>query len=165
MCVLSVCISSKKIVSRDCGLSYLPFLVCLCCMMRKSVPLIDTNRHCAHCTAITAASKVILKFQLPVDKWKLNWNKADCSDLEVGKVQSLSGKDFEQQKTSRIYDQYYNINRSINPILIRAYPRRWGWLDLPHSNSNLTNSHFPISLNSWHPPSLNQYSCSPPYRL
>ena len=27
------------------------------------------------------------------------------------------------------------------PILIRVYPRKWGWLDLPHSNSILSNSH------------------------
>ena len=24
------------------------------------------------------------------------------------------------------------------------YPRKWGWLDLPHSNSNLSNSHSPF---------------------
>ena len=29
----------------------------------------------------------------------------------------------------------------INPILIRVYPRKWGWPDLSHSNSNLSNSH------------------------
>ena len=29
----------------------------------------------------------------------------------------------------------------INPILIRVYPCKWGWLDLPHTNSNLSNSH------------------------
>ena len=34
-------------------------------------------------------------------------------------------------------------NQSINPILIRVYPRKRGWLDLPHSNSNLSKSHSP----------------------
>ena len=28
-------------------------------------------------------------------------------------------------------------------ILIRVYPCKWGWPDLPHSNSNLSNSHSP----------------------
>ena len=28
-----------------------------------------------------------------------------------------------------------------NPILIQVYPCKWGWPDLPHSNSNLSNSH------------------------
>ena len=31
----------------------------------------------------------------------------------------------------------------INPILIRVSPRKWGWPDLSHSNSNLSNSHSP----------------------
>ena len=31
----------------------------------------------------------------------------------------------------------------INPILIRVYPRKWGWPGLPHSNSNLSNAHSP----------------------
>ena len=31
----------------------------------------------------------------------------------------------------------------INPILIRVYPCKRGWPDLPHSNSNLSNSHSP----------------------
>ena len=31
----------------------------------------------------------------------------------------------------------------INPVLIQDYPLKWGWLDLPHSNSNLSNSHSP----------------------
>ena len=31
----------------------------------------------------------------------------------------------------------------INPVLIRVYPCKQGWPDLPHSNSNLSNSHFP----------------------
>ena len=30
-----------------------------------------------------------------------------------------------------------------HPILIRVYPRKRGWLDLPHSNSNLSNAHSP----------------------
>ena len=30
---------------------------------------------------------------------------------------------------------------SINPILIWIYPCKRGWSDLPHSNSNLSNSH------------------------
>ena len=34
------------------------------------------------------------------------------------------------------------INQSINPILIRVYPHKWGWPDLPHSNSNLSNALF-----------------------
>ena len=33
-----------------------------------------------------------------------------------------------------------------NPILIRAYPRKRGWPDLPHCNSNLSNSHSPSHL-------------------
>ena len=33
----------------------------------------------------------------------------------------------------------FKINQSINPILIRVYPRKRGWPDLPHSNSNLSN--------------------------
>ena len=28
----------------------------------------------------------------------------------------------------------------INPVLIRFYPRERGWLDLPHSASNLSHS-------------------------
>ena len=31
----------------------------------------------------------------------------------------------------------------INPIFIQVYPHKRGWLDLPHSNSNLSNSHSP----------------------
>ena len=31
----------------------------------------------------------------------------------------------------------------INPILILVYPRKRGWPDLPHSNSNLSNAHSP----------------------
>ena len=38
------------------------------------------------------------------------------------------------------------INQSINPILIRVYPHKWGWLDLHHPNSNLSNSHSPFHL-------------------
>ena len=30
-----------------------------------------------------------------------------------------------------------------HPILIRVYPCKQGWPDLPHSNSNLSNSHSP----------------------
>ena len=37
-------------------------------------------------------------------------------------------------------------NQSINPILIRVYPRKWGRPDLPHSNSYLSNSHSPSCL-------------------
>ena len=48
----------------------------------------------------------------------------------------------------------------INPILIRVYPHKQGWPDLPHSNSNLSLP-LSISLNSRHPPSPNQHSCSP----
>ena len=33
--------------------------------------------------------------------------------------------------------------QSINPILIRVYPHKRGWLDLPHFISNLSNSHSP----------------------
>ena len=32
---------------------------------------------------------------------------------------------------------------TINLILIQVYPRKRGWPDLPHSNSNLSNSHSP----------------------
>ena len=35
------------------------------------------------------------------------------------------------------------FNPSINLILIWVYPRKWGWPDLPCSNSNLFNSHSP----------------------
>ena len=31
----------------------------------------------------------------------------------------------------------------LNPILIRVYPRKWGWPDLSRCNSNLSNSHSP----------------------
>ena len=31
----------------------------------------------------------------------------------------------------------------INPILVWVYPRKQGWLDLPHSKSNLSNAHSP----------------------
>ena len=31
--------------------------------------------------------------------------------------------------------------KNINPILIRVYPCKRGWPDLPHFNSNLSNSH------------------------
>ena len=31
----------------------------------------------------------------------------------------------------------------IYPILNRVYPCKWGWPGLPHSNSNLSNSHSP----------------------
>ena len=34
-------------------------------------------------------------------------------------------------------------SESISPILIRVYPRKRGWPDQPHSNSNLSNSHSP----------------------
>ena len=30
--------------------------------------------------------------------------------------------------------QSTHLSIIINPILIRVYPRKWGWLDLPHSN-------------------------------
>ena len=30
-----------------------------------------------------------------------------------------------------------------HPILIWFYPRKWGWPNLPHPNSNLSNSHSP----------------------
>ena len=33
--------------------------------------------------------------------------------------------------------------QSINPILIRVYPLKWGWPYLPDYNSNLFNSHSP----------------------
>ena len=39
-----------------------------------------------------------------------------------------------------------HFSQSINPILIWVYPRKWGWLDLPHSDSNLSNSHSPSRL-------------------
>ena len=35
------------------------------------------------------------------------------------------------------------INQSINPIMIQVYSCKLGWPDLPHSNSNLSNSHSP----------------------
>ena len=35
---------------------------------------------------------------------------------------------------------------SLNPVLIRLYHHKWGWLDLLHSNSNLSNSHSPSRL-------------------
>ena len=36
-----------------------------------------------------------------------------------------------------------DIDSIINLILIRAYPRKRGWLDLPHSNSDFFNAHSP----------------------
>ena len=30
-----------------------------------------------------------------------------------------------------------------HPIMIRVYPRKWGWPDLPHFGSNLSNSNSP----------------------
>ena len=38
---------------------------------------------------------------------------------------------------------YCGVFQSVNPILIWVYPRKQGWPDLPHSNSNLSNSHSP----------------------
>ena len=35
------------------------------------------------------------------------------------------------------------FNQSIYLILIRVYPRKWGWPDLPHYGINLSNSHSP----------------------
>ena len=49
----------------------------------------------------------------------------------------------------------------INPVLIRFYPHKRGWPDLPHSASNLSHSHS-IPLDSLYPPSSNQHSYSPP---
>ena len=34
-----------------------------------------------------------------------------------------------------------HYHQSVNPILIWVYPRKRGWLDFPHSNNNLSNSH------------------------
>ena len=31
-------------------------------------------------------------------------------------------------------------------VLIQVYPRKQGWPDLPHSNSNLSNTHSPSHL-------------------
>ena len=39
--------------------------------------------------------------------------------------------------------RFVRINQSINPFLIQVYLCKRGWLDLPHSNSNLSNSHSP----------------------
>ena len=40
----------------------------------------------------------------------------------------------------------YEIKQSINPVLIRVFPHKWEWLDLPQSNSNLSNSYSPSHL-------------------
>ena len=42
-----------------------------------------------------------------------------------------------------ILDLYFLYQSIINPILIRVYPHKEGWPDLPHSNSNLSNYHSP----------------------
>ena len=42
---------------------------------------------------------------------------------------------------------FWELATIINhPILIRVYPHKQGWLDLPHFNSNLSNSHSPSRL-------------------
>ena len=41
---------------------------------------------------------------------------------------------------------HLSIQSSIIPILIRVYPRKQGWPDLPHSNRNLSNSRSPSRL-------------------
>ena len=43
----------------------------------------------------------------------------------------------------RLYIWRNNQSISINPILIRVCPHKWGWPDLAHPNSNLSNSHSP----------------------
>ena len=44
----------------------------------------------------------------------------------------------------RMFYLYLMVSENrINPILIQVYPRKWGWPDLPHSTSNLSNSHSP----------------------
>ena len=53
------------------------------------------------------------------------------------------------------------INQLTNPILIWVYPRKQGWPDLPHSKQQSLKLPLSISLDSWHPPSPNQHSCSP----
>ena len=52
-----------------------------------------------------------------------------------------------------------NVSPSINSILIRVYPRKRGWPDLPRQQ--FLNLPFSISLDSWRPFSPNQRSCSP----
>ena len=47
---------------------------------------------------------------------------------------------------------------SVNPILSGIYAHNWGWSNLPLFNSF-------ISLDSWHPCSPKQHSCSPPRLL
>ena len=42
-----------------------------------------------------------------------------------------------------LYLGLYIVIKSITPILIWVNPRKWGWPDLPHSNSKLSNSHSP----------------------
>ena len=42
-----------------------------------------------------------------------------------------------------MYKKRLTSNHQMNPILIQGYPRKWGWLDLPQSNINLSNSHSP----------------------
>ena len=45
-------------------------------------------------------------------------------------------------KNKKVIQQEYNPS-IINPILIQVYPRKWGWPDLLHSNSNISSSHSP----------------------
>ena len=41
------------------------------------------------------------------------------------------------------HHRHHHHHHHHHPILIRVYPRKRGWSDLPHSNSNLSNSHSP----------------------
>ena len=70
----------------------------------------------------------------------------DCT----GDVQEAAKKCAKERKkkvvqtTHPIYYCTFNISfQSINPILIQVYPRKRRWPNLPHSNSNLSNSHSP----------------------
>ena len=43
----------------------------------------------------------------------------------------------------KVLTNYINVFHHYHPVLIWFYPRKWGWPDLPHPNSNLSNSHYP----------------------
>ena len=73
-------------------------------------------------------------------------NRSDILSLPVT---SLSiGKVFHREPfvAKRSQDNFGGYVFIINPILIRVYPRKRGWLDLPHFVSNLSNSHSPSRL-------------------
>ena len=107
------------------------------------------------------------------DGWQRRQQLLQCAD-EEGSEQpvafiGIGNSDHQDMQQLIIEDKvdeeiFYFLTKfqSINPVLIRVYPRKREQLDLPHSNSNLSNSHSPSHsiLNLRHPPSPNQHSCS-----